>query len=68
VDEATEKPTCFLLEKGKYYGMGNWEAHFGQSSLEIIKQHITQQADNDYIRGLIHQYATKYPERKIFFN
>ena len=68
VDEATETPTCFLLEKGRYYGMGNWETHFQQSSLEIIKQHITQQADNDYIRGLIHEYATKYPERKIVFN
>lgn len=61
--------SCILIEKGKFYGMGYVPAGFSVDSLETLKPRITQYPENDYIRGLIYQYAERRPEKKIeFFN
>ena len=71
VDEGKHKSeqSCILIEKGKFYGMGYVPADFSVSSLEALKSRITPYPENDYIRGLIYQYAERRPEKKIeFFN
>jgi len=59
--------SCILIEKGKFYGMGYVPADFSVNSLETLKPQITPYPENDYIRGLIYQYAESRPEKKIEF-
>lgn len=59
--------SCILIEKGKFYGMGYVPADFSVTSLETLKPQITPYPENDYIRGLIYQYAERRPEKKIEF-
>ena len=59
--------SCILIEKGKFYGMGYVPADFSVNSLETLKPRITPYPENDYIRGLIYQYAERRPEKKIEF-
>lgn len=59
--------SCILVEKGKFYGMGYVPANFSVDSLETLKPRITAYPENDYIRGLIYQYAERRPEKKIEF-
>jgi DNA polymerase III subunit epsilon len=69
IDEGKHKAeqSCILIEKGKFYGMGYVPAGFTVDSLEALKPQITAYPENDYIRGLIYQYAEKRPEKKIEF-
>ncbi len=57
--------SCILVEKGKFYGMGYVPAGFSVDSIETLKHRITPYPENDYIRGLIYQYAERRPEKKI---
>ncbi len=59
--------SCILVEKGKFYGMGYVPTGFSVESLEVLKPCITPYPENDYIRGLIYQYAERRPEKKIEF-
>lgn len=59
--------SCILIEKGKFYGLGYVPADFSVTSLETLKSQITPYPENDYIRGLIYQYAERRPEKKIDF-
>jgi DNA polymerase III subunit epsilon len=62
-----DKRGIILVEKGRFYGMGYVPSSFSFSRIDEFKQHLTPYPENGYIRGLVHQYATKYPERKIVF-
>jgi DNA polymerase-3 subunit epsilon len=59
--------SCILVEKGKFYGIGYVPADSSFTSLETLKPQITPYPENDYIRGLIYQYAERRPEKKIDF-
>jgi DNA polymerase-3 subunit epsilon len=59
--------SCILVEKGKFYGIGYVPSDFSITSLETLKPQITPYPENDYIRGLIYQYADRRPEKKIEF-
>lgn len=69
IDEGkhSAEQSCILVEKGKFYGMGYVPAGFSVESLDSLKQRITPYPENDYIRGLIYQYAERRPEKKIEF-
>ena len=69
VDEGKtkEEQSCILIEKGKFYGMGYVPSGYDFTSLESLKPSITPYPENDYIRGLIYQYAERRPDRKIVF-
>jgi DNA polymerase III subunit epsilon len=60
--------SCIVMEKGRFYGMGYLPENITEESLEEIKSHLTEYKENDYIRGLIYQFATKYPEKKVVFS
>jgi DNA polymerase III subunit epsilon len=64
-DGEDENAHYFLMEKGKFVGMGPLSKEMLTESLESVKTRLTMYADNDYIRGLIYQFAEKHPGRKI---
>jgi DNA polymerase-3 subunit epsilon len=63
-----EEKSCILIEKGRFYGMGYLSSEIEASDLEDLKFRLTPYAENDYIRGLIYQYAERYPHKKISLN
>ena len=67
LDEGNEQAeqSCILMEKGKFYGMGYIPADVSVTNREMLKQYLTQYPENDYIRGLVYQYAEKHPHKKI---
>jgi DNA polymerase-3 subunit epsilon len=71
VDEGNdrEEQSCILMEKGKFYGMGYIPAgvqiNTGITSREELKTYLTPYPENDYIRGLVYQYAEKFPNKKV---
>ena len=54
-----------LMEKGRFYGMGNLSSTINVSSIKSIKEQLTPYSENDYIRGLIYQHAIRFPEKKM---
>ena len=64
-DTAGEPASYIVMEHGRFIGMGQPNSKIPLNDIETIKEHITIYPDNDYIRGLIYQFAEKYPERKI---
>ncbi|MEO6313495.1 MAG: exonuclease domain-containing protein [Chitinophagaceae bacterium] len=64
-DGEDEKANYFLMEKGRFIGMGRLPEAAMMEDLESIKTNLTIYQDNDYIRGLIYQFAEKFPEKKI---
>jgi DNA polymerase-3 subunit epsilon len=66
-DGSYNHSSILLMNKGKFSGIA-LKGEFGEDiTLEQLKERVTPHPDNDYIRGLIYQYAEKYPERKILF-
>jgi DNA polymerase-3 subunit epsilon len=59
-----EKQAIILVEKGRFYGMGYAPSNVSITSVDEIKTHITPYPENGYIRGLVYQYASRFPERK----
>ncbi|MEJ7827464.1 MAG: exonuclease domain-containing protein [Segetibacter sp.] len=62
-----DKQGIILMENGRFYGMGYVPASLSAQHPDELKPHLTPYPENGYIRGLVHQYATKYPERKREF-
>jgi len=63
-----EKQGIILMEKGRFYGMGYVPANVSFTHIDDYKKHVTQYPESEYIRGLVYQYATKYPQRRIEFS
>lgn len=64
-DTDQEDASYILVEKGRFIGMGPLEKSIIHTNIDSIRTNITNYPDNDYIRGLIYQFAEKYPEKKI---
>jgi exonuclease, DNA polymerase III, epsilon subunit family len=60
-----EEQSCILMEKGKFYGMGYIPSHVSITNREELKTYLTPYPENDYIRGLVYQYAERHPNKKI---
>lgn len=56
-----------LMEKGRFYGMGYVPANVSLTHIDQYKEHLTQYPESEYIRGLVYQYATKNPQRRVEF-
>ena len=50
---------AFLIEKGRFYGMGYLPSGVNVHEIDDIKFRLTPYAENDYIRGMIYQYAER---------
>lgn len=64
---SSDENSCILVEKGRFYGMGNVPCDHSITSIEELKNFLTAYPENDYIRGLIYQYVSKKPAAKIVF-
>jgi len=64
-DGEDETANYFLMERGRFVGMGQLPKESIGENIESIKTNLTIYPDNDYIRGLIYQFAEKHPEKKI---
>ena len=62
---ASGEQSCVLVEEGKFYGMGYLPVDVNIISPEEIKNYLTRYPENDYMRGLIYEYAQKWPNKKI---
>lgn len=62
-----DEHSCLLIEKGKFYGMGFISHYFDADNLQQLKSHLTPYPGNDYIKGMVAGYASKFPERKVVF-
>ncbi|MEO6932755.1 MAG: nucleotide excision repair endonuclease, partial [Chitinophagaceae bacterium] len=60
--------SCILIERGRFYGMGYIPHDYQVSDLNQLKESLTPYADNDYIRGLVYQYAEKNPDKRLSFS
>ena len=63
-DKEDDNCHVILIERGRFIGMGPFSNKISFADMDSIKQHITLYPDNDYIRGLVYQFAEKHPERK----
>jgi len=66
-DEDAIEQSCILVEKGKFAGMGKVPKQTDFTSTESVKPYMQLYPENTFIRNLVYQYATKYPERKSEF-
>ncbi len=57
--------SCVLIEKGRFYGMGYLDRELTIDNLESLKSLLTCYPENDYMRGLVYEYAAKWPGKKM---
>lgn len=60
-----EEKSCILIEQGRFYGMGYFPADSAVRDTEALKDYLTHYPENDYMRGLVYQYASRWPAKKI---
>jgi DNA polymerase-3 subunit epsilon len=61
----THQQSCILIEKGRFYGMGYLPVETQINEIDKLKNRLTPYVENDYIRGMIYQYAERFPEKKV---
>ena len=61
----THEQSCILIENGRFYGMGYLSLETKISEIDDLKNCLTPYVENDYIRGMIYQYAERFPEKKV---
>ncbi len=60
-----QEQSCILMEKGRFYGMGYLPTDTSLNTIEGVKNYLTPYLENEYIRGLVYQHATKFPHKKM---
>ena len=60
-----QEQSCILVEKGKFYGMGYLPSDTNIAEIDDLKNYLTTYSENDYIRGMIYQYAERHPYKKV---
>lgn len=60
-----EEQSCFLVERGRFYGMGYLPQDMPISDITTLKAHLTVYAENEYILSLIFKHAEEYPFKKV---
>ncbi|GAC1381163.1 MAG: exonuclease domain-containing protein [Ginsengibacter sp.] len=62
---AEGQKSYILVEKGRFYGMGNTNELPDNISIDDLKAQLTPYSENDYIRGLIYNHADQYPQKRF---
>ncbi|MGN6296910.1 MAG: exonuclease domain-containing protein [Ginsengibacter sp.] len=62
-----QEKSCILVEKGRFFGMGYLPFDINVRCVDDVKNYLTPYAENEYIRGMVFQYAEKYPYKKLRF-
>lgn len=58
-----EERSCILMEYGQFYGMGYIPGDIIDEDISVLKSRLTPYPANDYIRNLILNYASRYPNK-----
>ncbi len=58
-----EEISCILIEQGRLYGMGYLPAETAVSDTPELKAYLTRYPENDYMRGLVYEYAERWPAK-----
>jgi DNA polymerase III subunit epsilon len=68
VDEGRhgDEKSCILIEQGRFYGMGYVPVDNLIRDTEMLKDYLTRYPENDYMRGLVYQYAERWPGKKSY--
>jgi DNA polymerase-3 subunit epsilon len=57
--------SCILVEQGRFYGMGYLPNDITVRDAGELKNHLTRYPENDYMRGLIYQHISRWPNKKF---
>ncbi|MEO6187993.1 MAG: exonuclease domain-containing protein [Ginsengibacter sp.] len=60
-----EEQSCILVEKGRFFGMGYLPLDISIKSTDELKAYLSPHPENDYIRHLVFQHITRYPQKKV---
>ncbi|HEV3325559.1 MAG TPA: DNA polymerase III subunit epsilon, partial [Puia sp.] len=63
-----EEKSCILIEQGRFYGMGYVPADSPIADTDTLKDYLTRYPENDYMRGLVYQYAERWPGKKSYLS
>ncbi len=58
-----EEKSCILMEYGQFYGMGYIPRDIIDEDISVLKSRLIPYPANDYIRNLILNYASRFPEK-----
>lgn len=61
-----DEKSCILIEQGRFYGMGYLPAEDAIGDTATLKEYLTRYPENDYMRGLVYQYAERWPGKKSY--
>jgi len=61
-----EEKSCILIERGRLYGMGYLPADGDIRDADSLKDYLTCYPENDYMRGLVYEYAERWPGKKSY--
>lgn len=59
---------AYLIEKGKFYGMGYIKEDININSKEELLPHLTHFHDHEFIRSILMNYQEKFPENAVSVN
>lgn len=63
-----DNQSCILVEDGRFWGMGYVSPQKSiDAGLEVLKESIKPYHDNEYIRGMVFNFARQHPERIRYF-
>ncbi|MEQ1677297.1 MAG: exonuclease domain-containing protein [Chitinophagaceae bacterium] len=60
--------SCILVHEGKFYGMGYISTDIQLTTVEQVKDQLTQYRENSFIRNLVNGYAARFPAKVIWFD
>ena len=64
---APGEQSFILMEQGRFCGMGYVPSDISVSNAEDLKTYATIYPESDYIRGMVHQYVTRWPGKRVQF-
>jgi DNA polymerase-3 subunit epsilon len=64
-EDNADEQNCVLVENGRFAGMGKVPKESEFKCLDDVRPHLQTMPENAFIRNLVFQYASKYPERKV---
>jgi DNA polymerase-3 subunit epsilon len=68
IESHSDHRSCVLVEKGKFYGLGQLPADLEITETEQLKSFITNYPENLVIRSMVQQYADRNPKQVFRFD
>ena len=59
--------SCILVVDGRFYGMGYIPSEMEIPDPESLKELLTPYKENNYILNMLSGYASRFPEKTVYF-